>query len=58
MILAPLFVIWLGIGVASKVALSFLVVMVTVFFAVYTGIREVDPRLAERVRTLERAWLC
>jgi len=51
-ILAPLFVIWLGIGVASKVALSFLLVMVMVFFAVYTGIREVDPRLVERVRTL------
>ncbi|MDR7563889.1 MAG: ABC transporter permease subunit, partial [Armatimonadota bacterium] len=51
-ILAPLFVIWLGIGVASKVALSFLLVCVVVFFAVYTGIREVDPRLVDRVRTL------
>ncbi|MDR7519356.1 MAG: ABC transporter permease subunit [Armatimonadota bacterium] len=51
-ILAPLFVIWLGIGLASKVALSFLLVAVTVFFAVYSGIREVDPRLVDRVRTL------
>jgi NitT/TauT family transport system permease protein len=51
-ILAPLFVIWLGIGVASKVALSFLLVMVVMFFATYTGVREVDPRLVERVRTL------
>jgi len=51
-ILAPLLVIWLGIGLASKVALSFLLVAVTVFFAVYSGIREVDPRLVDRVRTL------
>ncbi len=51
-ILAPLFVIWLGIGMASKVALSFVLVCVVVFFSVYTGIREVDPRLVDRVRTL------
>lgn len=51
-ILAPVFVIWLGIGMASKVALSFVLVMVVMFFATYTGIREVDRRLVERVRTL------
>ena len=51
-ILAPLFVIWLGIGLGSKVALSFVLVAVLIFFAVYGGIREVDRRLVERVRTL------
>ncbi len=51
-ILAPLFVIWLGIGMASKVALSFLLVMVVMFFATYSGIREVDGRLVDRIRTL------
>jgi len=51
-ILAPLFVIWLGIGLASKVALALILVTVLVFFAVYGGIREVDQRLVERVRTL------
>jgi NitT/TauT family transport system permease protein len=51
-ILAPLFVIWLGIDLASKVALSLILVAVLVFFAVYGGIKEVDPRLVERVRTL------
>ncbi len=51
-ILAPLFVIWLGIGLASKVALALILVAVVVFFAVYSGIREVDRRLVERVRTL------
>ncbi|KGQ21555.2 ABC transporter permease [Thermus filiformis] len=58
-ILAPLFVIWLGIGLASKVALSLVLVSVLVFFAVYSGVKEVDPRLLERVRTLGggRYWL-
>ena len=51
-ILAPLFVIWLGIGLASKVALALILVTVLVFFAVYSGIKEVDQRLVERVRTL------
>ena len=51
-ILAPLFVIWLGIGLGSKVALAFVLVAVLIFFAVYGGIREVDKRLVERVRTL------
>lgn len=51
-ILAPLFIIWLGIGIGSKVALSFILVVVLTFFAVYNGIRDVDARLVERVRTL------
>ena len=51
-ILAPLLVIWLGIGLASKMALALVLVTVLVFFAVFSGIREVDRRLVERVRTL------
>ena len=51
-ILAPLFVIWLGIDLGSKVALSLVLVAVLIFFAVYGGIKEVDGRLVERVRTL------
>lgn len=51
-ILAPLFVIWLGIGLSSKVALAFVLVAVLIFFAVYGGIRDVDRRLIERVQTL------
>ena len=51
-VLAPLFVIWLGIGIASKVALAFLLVAVLVFFTVFTGIRQVDRKLVERVITL------
>ena len=51
-ILAPLFVIWFGIGIASKVAVTFILVAVLFFFAVYAGIKEVDQRLVERVKTL------
>jgi len=51
-ILAPLFVIWLGIGIASKIALSFILVAVLIFFTVFTGIRQVDRRIVERVITL------
>ena len=51
-ILAPLFIIWFGIDIGSKVALSLVLVAVLIFFSVYSGIREVDVRLVERVRTL------
>ena len=51
-ILAPLFVIWLGIGLASKVALSFILVAVLIFFTVFSGIRQVDRKLVERIVTL------
>jgi NitT/TauT family transport system permease protein len=51
-IMAPLFVIWLGIDLPSKMALALVLVAVLVFFAVYSGIKEVDQRLVERVKTL------
>jgi len=50
-IFAPLLIIWLGIGISSKVALSFLLVAVLVFFAVYGGIQDTDSRLVDRIRT-------
>ena len=51
-ILAPVFVIWMGIGIASKVALAFILVAVLMFFTVYSGIRQVDRKLVERIVTL------
>ena len=51
-ILAPLFVIWFGIDLSSKVALATVLVAVLVFFAVFNGVRDVDQRLVERIRTL------
>jgi NitT/TauT family transport system permease protein len=49
--LAPLSVIWLGIGIAAKVAIAFILVAVLIFFTVFTGIRQVDRRLVERIVT-------
>ena len=51
-VLAPLCVIWFGIDLGSKIALAFVLVAVLIFFTVYTGIRQVDRRLVERVKTL------
>lgn len=51
-ILAPLFVIWLGIEMPSKVALAVVLVAVLIFFAVYSGIKDVNQLLVDRVRTL------
>jgi NitT/TauT family transport system permease protein len=51
-VLAPLLVIWFGIGLGSKVALAFILVAVLIFFTVFTGIRQVDRKLVERVITL------
>jgi NitT/TauT family transport system permease protein len=48
-VLAPLFIMWFGIGIWSKVALSFFLVFVVIFFAVYAGLREVDRSLVERI---------
>jgi NitT/TauT family transport system permease protein len=51
-VLAPLMVIWFGIGVASKAALAVLLVAVLMFFAVFSAVAGVDRRLIDRVRTL------
>jgi len=51
-ILAPLFVIWLGIELSSKIALAVVLVAVLIFFAVYSGIKDVNQLFVERVWTL------
>jgi NitT/TauT family transport system permease protein len=38
--------------IASKVALAFILVAVVIFFTVFTGIRQVDRKLVERIVTL------
>ncbi len=48
-VLAPIFVMWLGIGIGSKIAVAFFLVFVVIFFAVAAGIREVDRALVERI---------
>lgn len=41
--LAPLFIIWFGIGIESKVAVSASIVFFVVFLNTYAGVRDVNP---------------
>lgn len=51
-ILAPIFGLWFGLGIWSKVALAVTLVFFVVFFNVYRGIREVNPVLLANARML------
>jgi sulfonate transport system permease protein len=51
-ILAPIFAVWFGLGVWSKVALGITLVFFIVFFNVYQGVREVSPELIANARML------
>jgi hypothetical protein len=51
-ILAPLFGVWLGLGIASKVALGISLVFFVVFYNVHQGVRQVDPVVLASVRML------
>ena len=51
-ILAPIFAMWFGLGIWSKVALAVTLVFFIVFFNVYQGIREVSPVLIANARML------
>jgi NitT/TauT family transport system permease protein len=51
-ILAPIFTVWFGLGVASKVALGITLVFFIVFFNVYQGVREVSPVILANARML------
>ena len=43
--LAPLFLVWFGLGIATKVALSFKTVFLIVHLSTYAGLRQVQPDL-------------
>ena len=51
-VLAPIFALWLGLGIASKVALGFTLVFFIVFFNVYQGVKEVSPTILANARML------
>lgn len=50
--LAPLFVLWFGIGIESKIALAAILVLFLVFLNTYSGVREVDQDLIDCVRLM------
>ena len=52
LIMAPIFAVWFGLGIWSKVALGVTLVFFVVFFNVFQGIREVSPVLIANARML------
>ena len=50
--LAPLFIIWFGIGIWSKVALASIMVFFLVFYNVFSGVRGVDQELVNLTRVM------
>ena len=51
-ILAPIFAVWFGLGIESKVALGITLVFFIVFFNVYQGVKEVSPVVLNNARML------
>ena len=50
--LAPLFVLWFGIGTTNKIMFSAMLVFFMVFFTTFQGTRQVDQDLVENARLL------
>jgi NitT/TauT family transport system permease protein len=51
-VLAPIFILWLGFGIWSKVALGVTLVFFVVFFNVYQGVKEVSQTVLANARML------
>ncbi|MFZ3555004.1 ABC transporter permease [Streptomyces sp. BH055] len=51
-VLAPIFLIWFGLGPASKVASAVVLVFFPVFFNAFQGAREVDRNIIDHARIL------
>src|ERR1700754_4601117 len=51
-VLAPIFALWLGLGIWSKGALGVTLVFFIVFFNVYQGVKEVSPTVLANARML------
>ena len=51
-VLAPLFLLWFGLGIWSKVALAVTLVFFVMFFSTYQGVRDADPVLIDNARML------
>jgi NitT/TauT family transport system permease protein len=51
-VLAPLFLLWFGLGIWSKVALSVTLVFFVMFFNTFQGVRHADPVIIANVRML------
>jgi len=50
--LAPLFIIWLGTGATSKIAVSFLIALFAIVIDTVLGLRSADPDALDLLRTM------
>ena len=50
--LAPLFVLWFGLGINSKIALAAVLVLFLVFLNTFSGVRQVDQDLIDGARLM------
>jgi NitT/TauT family transport system permease protein len=54
--LAPVFIVWLGLGMASKVAVVFLASFFLVFFNTYSGLLSINEELVRLARVMGATW--
>jgi len=49
---APLFILWFGLGILGKIVFAWVVVFFLVFFNTYAGMRSIDPELIWAVKAM------
>ncbi len=54
--LAPIFIVWLGLGMASKVAVVFVACFFLVFFNTYSGLMAINEELVRLARLMGATW--
>jgi NitT/TauT family transport system permease protein len=54
--LAPVFIVWLGLGIASKVAVVFVTCFFLVFLNTYAGLLAVNEELVQLARLMGASW--
>jgi NitT/TauT family transport system permease protein len=55
--LAPLFIIWMGTGVSSKVAISMLIALFSIVIDTVLGLRSVDPDVLDMSKSMRASRL-
>lgn len=54
--LAPLFIVWFGIGMSSKILMVVAMVVFVAFYNAYEGIRNIDKDLMDMMSTFKAGW--
>jgi NitT/TauT family transport system permease protein len=54
--LAPLFIVWFGLGMESKIAVVVLATFFLVFFNTYSGLLNVNEDLVQLARLMKASW--